>query len=338
MPVTSTYLLDDLPVEIDRLISVAEVLAPEVRATCERAGLGHGGRAVDVGCGPLGALGVLGDIVGPGGEVVGVDASPASVATAKAVLDRRGASRVRLLAADINTVDLDMIGPAASFDLVFSRLTLMHQPDPGETLRRFYQLLRPGGAVVAFDLFEPPVTDPGYPPLHNAWRLLLEGMQRRGAHPETSRRYNELARAADLEVVSQRGVFSPVPPIVTLSETTMLLGSGAPIPDRIRCRRRRGPRRSHRPIDTRPGRAPLCHHTPCHRTHRPQTLTFDPGPTISPRGTIKGPSRACTHLSHPDVTSFRALSALMTEPGIDSHLGPLVPGQQRGLVTRGRGR
>ena len=83
MPVTSTYLLDDLPVEIDRLISVAEVLAPEVRATCERAGLGHGGRAVDVGCGPLGALGVLGDIVGPSGEVVGVDASPASLATAE---------------------------------------------------------------------------------------------------------------------------------------------------------------------------------------------------------------------------------------------------------------
>ena len=118
-----------------------------------------------------------------------------------------------------------MIGTAASFDLVFSRLTLMHQPDPSETLRRFNQLLRPGGAVVAFDLFEPPVTDPGYPPLHNAWRLLLEGMQRRGAHPETSRRYDELVRVADLEVVSQRGVFFPVPPIVTLSETTMLLGA-----------------------------------------------------------------------------------------------------------------
>jgi hypothetical protein len=41
MPVTSTYLLDDMPVELDRLLSVAEALAPEVRATCERAGLGE---------------------------------------------------------------------------------------------------------------------------------------------------------------------------------------------------------------------------------------------------------------------------------------------------------
>jgi hypothetical protein len=50
-------------------------------------------------------------------------------------------------------------------------------------------------------------------------------MHRRGAHPETSRRYGELARAADLEVVSQRGVFFPVQSIAAIAETTMLLGA-----------------------------------------------------------------------------------------------------------------
>jgi SAM-dependent methyltransferase len=223
MTATATYLLDDLPVDLDRLINVAEVLAPEVRSACQRAGLRAGGRALDAGCGPLGALAVLRDVVGPGGQVVGLDASPASLAAARTVLSRLGGSEVTLVAGDINAVGLGTLGGPASFDLVFSRLTLMHQPDPEVTTRRLGQLLRPGGALVAFDLFAPPVTEPGYPPLERAWQLLMDGMRERGAHPETSRRYAELTAAAGLRVVSQRGAFFPVPPAATLAETRTLL-------------------------------------------------------------------------------------------------------------------
>jgi SAM-dependent methyltransferase len=95
---------------------------------------------------------VLRDITGPGGQVVGVDASAASLAAARTVLSRLGAPEVTLVVGDINTVGLGALGGPASFDLVFSRLTLMHQPDPVATARRFGQLLRPGGALVAFDL------------------------------------------------------------------------------------------------------------------------------------------------------------------------------------------
>jgi len=227
MTATATYLLDDLPVDLDRLIHVAEILAPEVRAACQRGGLRPGGRALDAGCGPLGALAVLHDIVGPGGQVVGVDASTASLAAAGTILSRLGASEVTLVAGDINTVGLGDLGGAASFDLVFSRLTLMHQPDPVTTARRFGQLLRPGGALVAFDLFAPPVAEPGYPPLERAWQLLTDGMRGRGAHPETSRRYAELAAVAGLQVVSQRGAFFPVPPAATLAETRALLSAAS---------------------------------------------------------------------------------------------------------------
>jgi SAM-dependent methyltransferase len=223
MTATATYLLDDVPVDLDRLIGVAEILAPEVRAACQRAGLRAGGRALDVGCGPLGALAVLRDMVGPGGRVVGIDASTASLATARRILSQLGGPEVTLVAGDINTVDLDALGGPASFDLTFTRLTLMHQPDPGATTMRLGQLLRSGGALVAFDLFAPPVVEPGYPPLDRAWQLLMDGMRRRGAHPETSRRYAELAVAAGLQVVSQRGAFFPVPPVAALAETRSLL-------------------------------------------------------------------------------------------------------------------
>jgi SAM-dependent methyltransferase len=223
MTATATYLLDDVPVELDRLIGVAEILAPEVRAACQRAGLQAGGRALDVGCGPLGAITVLRDIVGPEGQVVGVDASAASLATARMILSQLGGPEVTLVPGDINTVDLEALGGPASFDLTFTRLTLMHQPDPGATTMRLGQLLRPGGVLVAFDLFAPPVVEPGYPPLDRAWQLLMDGMRERGAHPETSRRYAELAAAAGLQVVSQRGAFFPVPPAATLNETRTLL-------------------------------------------------------------------------------------------------------------------
>jgi SAM-dependent methyltransferase len=155
MTATATYLLDDVPADLDRLIGVAEMLAPEVRSACQRAGLRLGGRALDAGCGPLGPLAVLRDITGPGGQVVGVDASTESLAAARTVLSRRDGPEITLVTGDINTVGLGTLGGPASFDLVFSRLLLMHQPDPEMTTRRFGQLLRPGGALVAFDLFAP---------------------------------------------------------------------------------------------------------------------------------------------------------------------------------------
>ncbi len=226
MTVTSTYLLDYLPLEVDRLVAMAQTLAPEVRSVAERAGLRPGGRAIDVGCGPVGALLALREVVGPDGAVVGVDANTAALDTARELLDRVGFSDVDLVAGDVNAIDIDALGGEA-FDLSFSRLMLMHQPDPAETLSLMGSLVRPGGAVVAFDMLRPPLVDPPCGALDRAWELLSAGMRRLGAHPDTSQRYAQLAGAAGLEVVSQRGVFFPVPPIAAIGETTGLLRAAA---------------------------------------------------------------------------------------------------------------
>jgi len=222
MAVTSTYLLDYLPIEVDRLVSMARTLAPEVRGVAERAGLRAGGRAIDLGCGPAGALLALREVVGADGAVVGVDANPAALDTAQEILARVGFADVELVVADINEVDAEALG-AGTFDLAFSRLVLMHQPDPARTLSMITKLVRPGGAVVAFDMLRPPLIEPSCGALDRAWELLAAGMQHLGAHPDTSRRYTDLATSAGLEVVSQRGVFFPVPPIAAIGETTGLL-------------------------------------------------------------------------------------------------------------------
>ena len=56
------------------------------------AGLRPGARAVDVGCGPGAVLTLLAETVAPTGRVVGVDADPEAVATARAGLDAAGAA------------------------------------------------------------------------------------------------------------------------------------------------------------------------------------------------------------------------------------------------------
>ena len=223
MSTTSTYLLEYAPVEADRLLAMAELLAPEVRATCERAGLRLGGRAIDVGCGPLGALVALHGTVGAGGEVVGIDANPLAVDSASAIVDHAGMANVRTLCLDINDSGVEEVLEPASFDLAFCRLMLMHQAEPSVTLRRIAELVRPGGSVVAFDLLRPPLVEPASDSVDRAWDLIIQGMRRIGAHPETSQRYPLLAAEAGLEVVSQRGVFMVVPPFATFGETTSLL-------------------------------------------------------------------------------------------------------------------
>jgi ubiquinone/menaquinone biosynthesis C-methylase UbiE len=71
----------------DRLIRSSEVLGEFVTEACLRAGLASGGRAIDVGCGPLGALPALVNLVGSEGRVVGLDNSGEALALAHVILE-----------------------------------------------------------------------------------------------------------------------------------------------------------------------------------------------------------------------------------------------------------
>ena len=83
---------------------------------------------IDCGCGPLGGLAVLSEMVGPAGRVVGVDLSPATVQRARAVVSALGLGNVEVIAGGLH--DLDSAALGGPFDLAFTRLFLMHQPDP----------------------------------------------------------------------------------------------------------------------------------------------------------------------------------------------------------------
>lgn len=87
---SETYYVRDTDETIGRLIRSAELLAQHVRDGFRRTDLGLDDKVMDVGCGPLGGLLELSDLVGAQGTVVGVDMDEGSLRRARAILDRAG--------------------------------------------------------------------------------------------------------------------------------------------------------------------------------------------------------------------------------------------------------
>jgi SAM-dependent methyltransferase len=110
------------------------------------AGLQHGMRVADLGCGVGTVTALLATLVGPEGHVVGIDASAAQLAQARNRLN--GHSRnVSFIEASATCTGLQ----PASFDLVYCRFLLLHLPQPQRALAEMHALLRPGGILVCED-------------------------------------------------------------------------------------------------------------------------------------------------------------------------------------------
>jgi ubiquinone/menaquinone biosynthesis C-methylase UbiE len=109
------------------------------------AGLKPGWRVLDVGTGRGAVLFPAADAVIPGGgEVLGVDLAQAMVDATAAEVQRRGLQHVYLQALDAQTLP----GlPERAYDAVLSGLSAFFMPDPHAGLRRWFELLRPGGRL-----------------------------------------------------------------------------------------------------------------------------------------------------------------------------------------------
>jgi ubiquinone/menaquinone biosynthesis C-methylase UbiE len=80
-------------------------------------------------------------------RAVGVDASPAMLAVARANLERAGLSRVELRQGDINALPVEH----NAFDLVLIHQVLHYLDDPARALREAAAALSPGGRLVVVD-------------------------------------------------------------------------------------------------------------------------------------------------------------------------------------------
>jgi SAM-dependent methyltransferase len=135
--------------EIERLNVQGRALAVPTRVLLEAAGLREGMRVLDLGSGAGDMSVVVGDVVGGGGEVVGVERAAEAVAEATARAERLGRGNVRFVIGDIHDA-LDH----GRFDAVVCRLVLMYVPDPAAVVRAQAAAVRPGGIIapIEFDV------------------------------------------------------------------------------------------------------------------------------------------------------------------------------------------
>jgi SAM-dependent methyltransferase len=169
---------------------------------------------IDCGCGPLGGLAVLAEMVGPGGRVVGVDLSQATVQRARAVVAALELSNVDVIAGDLHELDSAALG--GPFDLAFTRAFMMHQAHPVRTLRHIADLLRPGGWLVVHEAPEspPPRSHPHLEAVADHWDLVHEVLHRNGVPARVVEDLPRSARQAGLEVTAMSGFFGVIDPEV----------------------------------------------------------------------------------------------------------------------------
>ena len=140
------YVLATGDAAANRLRILHNVYGPGARALLLRAGIRPGMKVVDLGCGVGMTTQLLAELVGPTGEVVGVDYSAAQVEQARALLPAKF-SNVRFVEASATDTGL----PRESFDLVYSRFLLIHLQDPEAALREMQALLKPEGIFTVED-------------------------------------------------------------------------------------------------------------------------------------------------------------------------------------------
>lgn len=110
----------------------------------QRAGIVAGAQVADVGCGPGALLPALSDAVAPTGRVTAIDADPAAVAAAGALVAAAGLANVTVRHGRADRTGL----PVASCDVVMLRHVLAHNGGGEDAIvAHLATLLRPGGCL-----------------------------------------------------------------------------------------------------------------------------------------------------------------------------------------------
>lgn len=204
----AVYSLGSSRGESGRLQRQADELADVSRALLDRIGLRPGQRAIDLGCGPRGALELLAERVSPGGQVVGLDADPAHAAMAADFVRDQGLDRARVLTADARRTGLR----SSSFDLVNTRTLLVNIPDPAEVVTEMARLARPGGQVAAMEYdMEHALCHPAHPAFDRLCEIFMMVFPRNGADPRIGRKVPEMFRAAGLADVATEALAPAYP-------------------------------------------------------------------------------------------------------------------------------
>lgn len=196
---TSQYALGSTDAEHERLIRQATWLTAHTERLLREAGIGPGQRVLDLGSGVGDVALIAARLVGPSGEVVGIERDPQSIARAGARMAEAGLRNV-----SFTQSDAAQISGHRPFDAAVGRYILMFLPDPVSVLRSLSHLVRPGG-IVAFQepCWKSFLQQSARLPLwSSASSLLVETFQRCGTNTEMGAALSRVFQEADLPAPS----------------------------------------------------------------------------------------------------------------------------------------
>ena len=161
------------------------------------AGVDFAGKSVlDIGSGAGGVDCLLVETHGAG-HVTGIDVEDTVIATARRHVAQRGLAE---------RIDLVKVAPGPfpfepdSFDIVFSKDSIVHIPDKHALMREVARVLKPGGRFVASDWL---IGHEGDPSPEMATYLKAEGLDFGMASPERYRAASEAAGFIDVRIVNR---------------------------------------------------------------------------------------------------------------------------------------
>ena len=184
-----TYVLGRSDEEHQRLQQQAALLRPMTERFFRTAGLSPGMRVLDIGSGAGDVAFLAADIVGPGGQVVGVDMDGRALETARDRARRLGLAQVSFFEGDVRTLPLE-----DQFDAVIGRLVLLYMANPAEGLAGVSARVRSGGLVAFQEMdMDRDVIARTFPPDNDAlWnqtgRAIVETFTRAGVHARMGRK------------------------------------------------------------------------------------------------------------------------------------------------------
>ena len=176
----ATYTLGRTSHETTRLIEQSRIYGESTQRLCKRAGITVGMRVLEIGSGAGDVALTLAELVGPTGQVVGVDINPNILDTARQRATDAGTRNLEFIAGDARTLTFP-----EKFDAIVGRFVLMYMADPAAAFATLITHLKPGG-IAAFQEPEytlyPAFLHPNTPLMNQLITWILDVFKHSGAH------------------------------------------------------------------------------------------------------------------------------------------------------------
>jgi SAM-dependent methyltransferase len=187
---------EEMAAELEAVYSKRDILRRRALVH-EALGAAPGDRVLDAGCGPGFYVAETLERVGPGGSVVGVDASPPMLALA--AKRSEGHDNVSFHEGDVTALPV----ADADFDRALSVQVLEYVTDIPAALAELHRVLKPGGPVLLWDVDWATVSWRSDDPAR--MERVLRGWDEHLSDPVLPRRLSAELRAAGFEDVEMQG-------------------------------------------------------------------------------------------------------------------------------------